>query len=253
MIVQQIAQYPDAQNGSSHGGKIILFFSTRSTEGKTVLIGNIAQKMKKQGFKVLVLVFSRESLRRTELSQTGYSDLVQNVSNSGNVKHEARLTFIKRIFGYPDTRLDYDSPFLESPENYLDPEEFLVYQTDEFYLGIKNYQDLLRNNRFKLNFIPDYVLIEIPPILYYSYPPALIGSCDLSLLVCRANKTWSPADQGAVDTFMKLSSVEPLFLLNGVEIPVIETVLGDLPKKRNIFVRMLKKLIRFQFYERFYL
>jgi uncharacterized protein involved in exopolysaccharide biosynthesis/LysM repeat protein len=250
MIVQQITQYPGGQTGDSHKEKIILFFSTRSTEGKTVLIGNIAQKMKKQGFKILVLVFSRESLRRAELNQTGYSELSQNVSQSGIVKNEAWLTFIKRLFGYRDTRIDHDSPFLESPENYLDPEEFLIYQTDEFYLGIKNYQELLRNNRFKLSFVPDYILIEIPPVLFYPYPPYLIGTCDLSLLVCRANRTWSPADQGAVDTFMKLSSSAPLFLLNGVEIPVIETVLGDLPKKRNIMERILKKLVRFQFYEK---
>ena len=250
MIAQQIAHYPNDKSGG-HGGKIVLFFSTRSTEGKTVLIGNIAQKLKKQGYKTLVLIFSRESLRRTELSQTGYSDLAQSVSHSGAVNICDRFTFFKRLLGYPDTRIDYDSPFLESPENYLDPEEFLIYQTDESFNAIKNYQDLLRLNHFKLNFIPDYILIEIPPILYYTYPPALVETCDLALLVCRANRTWASADKGALETFTKITSTLPLFLLNGVEIPVIETVLGDLPKKRNLFARTLKKLVRFQFYERF--
>ena len=250
MIIQKMVSYPEDQK-SSHGSKTILFFSTRSNEGKSILMGNIANKLKKQGYKILVLSFSRESLRRSEVSQTGYSSSTPSASKSGLVKQMDRLIFIKRLMGYPDTRIDYDSPFLESPENYLDPEEFLVYQCDESFHTVKNYQDLVRKNHFRLSFNPDFILVEIPPILYYSYPASLIESCDIAMMVCRANRTWSKADEGNLALLMKKTQAPPLFLLNGVEIPVIETVLGDLPKKRDILSRIMKKLIRFQFYERY--
>ncbi|MEI6433748.1 MAG: LysM peptidoglycan-binding domain-containing protein [Bacteroidota bacterium] len=250
MMVQQMSQYPEEHN-AVHGSRTVLFFSPRSNEGKTVLMGNIALKLKKQGYKILVLTYSRESLRRAEVSQTGYSGVNASSSISGVVSIENRFIFIKRLFGYPDTRIDHDSPFLESPENYLDPEEFLVYQTDESFHIVNNYQELIRRNHFRLTFIPDFILIEIPPILYYSYPPALVESCDITLLVCRANRTWLQSDQGSLETLMKHTSCKPLFLLNGVEIPVIETVLGDLPKKRNFLQRIIKKLIRFQFFEHY--
>ena len=248
MIIQRMLKYPENQP-TVHGSKTVLFFSTRSNEGKTVLMGNIALKLKKQGYKILVLSFSRESLRRAELSSTGYSDHNIRTSRSGVVRKEDRLMILRKILGYPDIRIDYDSPFLESPENYLDAEEFLIYQTDGSFQTVKNYQELLKRNHFRLAFNPDFILIEIPPVLYYSYPPALVESCDIAMMVCRANRTWSQADQGSLDIMMKHTAAPPLFLLNGAEIPVLETVLGDLPKKRNQFSRILKKLIRFQFHE----
>jgi len=39
-----------------------------------------------------------------------------------------------------------------------------------------------------------------------------------------------------------------MFFLNGVELDVIESVLGDLQKKRSWFRKIVKKLVRFQFF-----
>jgi uncharacterized protein involved in exopolysaccharide biosynthesis/LysM repeat protein len=239
------------ETGAGPGAKTILFFSTQSNEGKTVLFGNIARKMVNQGYKVLVLSFSRESLRRIELSQTGYSQVQSISSQSGVVRSKDRLAIFKRLLGYPDRRIDYDSPFLESPENYLAPDEFISYQIDESFQSVTDYQDILTRNHIRINYVPDYVLLEIPPVLFYSYPNALVQNCQVPLLVCRANRTWSNADQEALDTLSKHLSQPAIFLLNGVEIPVVETVLGELPKKRSIITRLLKKLIRFQFFERY--
>jgi hypothetical protein len=86
--------------------------------------------------------------------------------------------------------------------------------------------------------------------LYYPYPPSLIANADLSTLICRSNRVWSAADQGALEVFSASSAHEINFLLNGVDIAVVETVLGDLPKKRSRFRRMAKNLFRLQFFSR---
>jgi hypothetical protein len=68
------------------------------------------------------------------------------------------------------------------------------------------------------------------------------------MLICRANRSWTDADNGALETLKKITKCEPVALLNGVEINVVETVLGDLPKKRSLLRRKLKKIVRFQYF-----
>jgi succinoglycan biosynthesis transport protein ExoP len=105
---------------------------------------------------------------------------------------------------------------------------------------------LIKKDRFSTE-EPDYVLIELPSLLNYSYPSKLVASADLTLFVCRANRVWSIADQTALDIYKKGTKQNPVVLLNGVEFKVIESVLGDLPKKRSWFRRVLKNAVRFQF------
>jgi hypothetical protein len=78
----------------------------------------------------------------------------------------------------------------------------------------------------------------------------MIASADLAILVCRANRVWSDADQGAIDIFKKITVNAPAILINGIELQVIESVLGDLPKKRSRLRRITKNLVRFQFFTR---
>ncbi|MEI6899303.1 MAG: hypothetical protein WCL00_05455, partial [Bacteroidota bacterium] len=54
--------------------KTLLFFSIYNTEGKTVVVGNLADKLIKQGKKVLVLNYSHQSLREREIEQIGRAD-----------------------------------------------------------------------------------------------------------------------------------------------------------------------------------
>jgi polysaccharide biosynthesis transport protein len=245
IIIQQIGLLPDAKEDTH---KTIIFFSTLSNEGKTILSGNIAQKLKKQGKRILVLNYSRESLRHMEVTQIGYSEEVPENTTTKKIKRIKRAPFFSRILGYPDTRVDYDSAFLENPDKYLDPEDHSYYNIDSAYFSAKSYKELLQENQLLNKPKPDYVLIEIPNLLSYPYPIDLIKSAALSVLVCRANHVWSEADKSALENIMKLTPGEPKFLLNGVDIPVIETILGDLPKKRSRLRRILKKVVRFQFF-----
>lgn len=245
IIVQQIGIIPAK---STDEPKSLLFFSTLSVEGKSVIAANIAQKLVRQGKRVLLLNYSMESLRQMEISQIGYTE--ENLHNAKPRKtaKRKRVSILGRLLGYPDTRVDYNSPFLKEPESLLDREDCYTYSIGSDYFNARNYQDLLNNFSYRDGIKPDYVLIEIPNILSYPYPTELIRSVSMPVLVCRANHVWSEADKSALDNIRQLTDAEPKFLLNGVEIPVVETVLGDLPKKRSRLRRIIKKVIRFQFF-----
>jgi len=69
-------------------------------------------------------------------------------------------------------------------------------------------------------------------------------------LICRSNRVWSSADQGALDVILKLTDKKTHFILNGVELAVVGSVLGDLQKKRSRLRRIIKNLFRLQFFSK---
>ena len=146
--------------------------------------------------------------------------------------------------------VDPFSPFLQNPEHYLDSDEYVQFMIDPEYYSVETFRDLLENSGLSTGISPDFVIIEIPPVLYYSFPPKLVSNAHLAVLIARANRVWSPSDQGALDTIKKITSREPVLLVNGVELQAIETILGDLPKKRSRLRRIAKNLVRLQFFAR---
>jgi len=222
--------------------KTLLFFSTQTKEGKSVVAGNLALSLRNKGKKVLFLNYSSKSLPSDSGS---FNQGTEGYGNNQNDRVKLqKSSILNRLLGYPDIRIDYESPFLAEPERYLGKHEFSKYSVDESFAGKKNFQELVGSH---LTENPEYVLIEIPAILYHSYPVELIAGIDLPVLVCRSNRVWSEADQTALDTILKFTGKASHFILNGVELSVIESVLGELPRKRSKFRRAIKKLILFQF------
>ncbi len=230
--------------------KTILIFSTINEEGKTVIAGNLAQKLKMQGEKVFYLNYSLQSLHKSENSRSGFPDNFGATTVLRTPPEPEKFSTINWLLGYPDTRTDPNSQFLSNPANYLLQEEICYYKVnDQFYLA-KSYEDILNQNGVRLSYVPDYVLIEIPAILYYPYPVDLIVNADIALLVCRSNRVWSTADQGVLNVMTQLAENKTHFILNGAELQVIESVLGDLPKERSTLRRYAKQFFRLQFFSK---
>ena len=225
----------------------ILFFSTVTNEGKTVISQNLASQLKKQGNKVVLIRYcSGETNSGEQNQQISARPKISSVEEKIKTK---KFSVVRWLFGYHDNRVDYHSPFLnkKDPNLSLSDHGIYEYKIDEEFFSAVSYSQLLTKNGFSLSYIPDYVLIEIPPILHYPYPPVLTASADLPVMVCRANRIWSQADQSATENFSKITSTPPQFILNGVEVDVIESVLGELQKKRSWFRKIVKKIVRFQF------
>jgi uncharacterized protein involved in exopolysaccharide biosynthesis len=230
--------------------KTLLFFSTLKGEGKSVVAGNIARMLKEQGEKILLLDCLQESAERIGIQPLNDDETGEVATPAPSTKKKQSFSVLNWLLGYPDNRVDTDSYFLKNPANYLGKEEYFCYHLDKDFYAARDYRAIVEHNKLHLAENPSFVLIVLPSILYFPYPPSLIANADLSTLICRSNRVWSAADQGALEVFSASSPHEINFLLNGVDIAVVETVLGDLPKKRSRFRRMAKNLFRLQFYSR---
>ncbi len=225
---------------NTHTTKTILISSTTHYEGKTVLAGNLARRMIQQGKKVLYLNY--DSAEFHENSLVG--------PPAHRIRKNKRYPILSKLFGYEDTRVDYRSSFLHEPYTYLGKEEYATYKLNQSCCSVESYKELLTNNGLSLPFEPDFVLIEIPPLLYYPLPVNLITAADKVVLVCRANRVWTSADVRIVKELQNTTGKEPAFVLNGVEIPVMEHILGELPKRRSLLHRFLKNVISMQFFNK---
>ncbi len=228
IITQNILQYFGAQN-SNQKTKTIIVFSTQKLEGKTVLAGNIAKTLKQEGKKVLLLNY--------EIKQKF-------------IKQKRKLAILNKILGYPDSRIDLDNPFLADVSSYLDFSEHYSYNVNSKFYSAKSYTDILESNNIILDYTPDFVIIEMPALIYSNYPAELITNADLDILVCRSNRIWSDADESAISNLREAFASKIKLIVNGVNINEIESVLGDLPKKRSNFRKKIKSIFKFQFFSK---
>lgn len=211
----------------------ILFFSTSDKEGKTVLAQNLASQLTKLGNEVIVLNYRNKDIQSNYSNQ--FSSLGALLTTSDRRQKQNKINgWINLILGYPDTQIDDESAFLKQQKTEDTQLHQFDYVINEKFSKTQSYKDLLAGDDNLLAINPDYVLIEIPSILYYSYPSTLIASVDLPLLVCRANRVWAQADKGSIDNITKMTSYPPQFILNGIEADVVESVLGKLPKRGRL-------------------
>ena len=94
-----------------------------------------------------------------------------------------------------------------------------------------------------------FIILEIPGIIKNPFPVKLASTMDYTFLVTRANRAWGEADKNALDLFNEATTgPEPTIILNGVKVLEMETVLGDLPKKRSLIRRWIKQIVQFRFF-----
>ena len=207
--------------------RLITVFSTASDEGKSIIVGNIAKKLKSNGQNVLFL---------------NYGEI--------EVKEELKYSspWLTRLLGYQDPRVDYSHPFLANPTDYLDHNEYRNYNLDGSYSHAKTFKDLnFDKNNIDLENL-DYVIVELPNVLERNYPAELIENSDLALLICRSNRLWSKADDNILKNIKELVGSKLQFIINGVVIEEVESLLGELPKHRSAARIKLKNILRFQFH-----
>jgi polysaccharide biosynthesis transport protein len=125
----------------------------------------------------------------------------------------------------------------------------LQYHPDKEFHKANTIKDLNANwDNFDVSTF-DYVFVELPGILYNTYPIKLFKNAHHSFLVTRANRAWTKADKHAIKEILEYTKDNhPQMILNGVAIEEMESVLGDLPKKRSFFRKVLKNILRLQFF-----
>lgn len=90
-----------------------------------------------------------------------------------------------------------------------------------------------------------YVITEIPALIKANYPAQLLNQMDVVLFIARANRSWSVADKRSLEVVNQvMKSQDARLIVNAVRVDLLENSLGEIPRKRSVFRRWIKKIVR---------
>ncbi|MEM8998921.1 MAG: hypothetical protein AAGB24_01550 [Bacteroidota bacterium] len=125
----------------------------------------------------------------------------------------------------------------------------LVYPVSDYLYKISEIKEFDTAGRVLDYSLFDFVILEIPAIIRNPFPVKLASTMDYTFLITRANRSWSEADKNALQLFNQATTgPEPTIILNGVKVLEMETVVGDLPKRRSLIRKWVKKVVQFRFF-----
>ncbi|MDE3213294.1 MAG: hypothetical protein KGM98_08675, partial [Bacteroidota bacterium] len=160
----------------------------------------------------------------------------------------SRYPLLRRLLGYPDPRIDFESRFLSEPGTYLKEGSYVTYTPAEAFHHGKSPMDIPELQKAPSISEADYLLVELPGLLSHNYPSSWIAEADLVVLVCRANRIWSEADESAFTSIKDLAGDHVYYIINGTEPKEAEALIGELPRRRNRLRKSMKNFLRFQFF-----
>jgi polysaccharide biosynthesis transport protein len=120
-----------------------------------------------------------------------------------------------------------------------------TYEISDDFIRVKSPGDLKFSKDTPVFSDYSVILLELPSIIYSSYPNQLMEIANYNYLVCRANRSWSEADASILAEVKKLlkDDLKLSVILTGVTLDEMESVLGEIPKKRSWVRRVLKRII----------
>ncbi|MBN1650446.1 MAG: LysM peptidoglycan-binding domain-containing protein [Bacteroidales bacterium] len=150
-------------------------------------------------------------------------------------------------YGYNTLSANYRLPNYKPAFSYIAPEKPIEYTIDHDTFNKKNINEIIDLDKESADL--DFILIEIPSITHYAFPPSIIKDIDIAIMVVRSNRSWSKADKNSLNGIKQFLKSEPFVLLNGANAESLETILGELPRKRSKMRRLFKRIIQLQFFE----
>ncbi len=156
---------------------------------------------------------------------------------------------IKKLRSYGENVLYLNYSTEEKKQSTDDFDSTITYKIDNKFVEIKHINELLVSNYLRQdNYKYDYIFLEIPAIIYNSYPLELMSSVDVPLLVTKANDYWRSADVAALKMMEEVSREKPMVVLNQTELNSLEDIINDIPEnEQRSFRRKFKNAITYPF------
>ena len=194
-----------------------------------MMIQNIKLNLEKSEFKpekpYVVLIFSTQN-------ETGKTLIAQKIINRMRSMGD-KILFLnyKEAEGIPD----------EEDFNYT-----YRYEIKNNFIDISNLQELMDSRYLrKNNTTYDYIFLELPSIIYHTYPIKLLSEIDLAIFIIKSSNRFAKADKTAMDIFREAYKGEPIVVLNEVELYNLDDLMSDLPKTRKTHLNKLKNLLKY--------
>ncbi|MEA1875442.1 MAG: hypothetical protein U9N86_01135 [Bacteroidota bacterium] len=174
-------------------------------------------------------------------------------------QHEGKTLITSEIvekFRAVGHKVLYIKPFEESPgrefeDQYRKHSEKndswdFEYEIPDNFISTGNVNELIRDYTFMTRSY-NYIFIELPPLLRADYPSAIVAEANLSLLVCQAARTWNNADSEVLNLYKTNTKKKIFSLLNGTQITNLEGIIGEIPRKRSVIRKILKRIVYLDF------
>lgn len=125
----------------------------------------------------------------------------------------------------------------------------ITYTIDNRFVEISHINELLESKYLREdNYKYDYIFLEIPALIYNSYPLDLMSSVDVALMVTKATDHWRKADISALEIMQEVSREKPMVVLNQTELFALEDIVSDIPeKKKRSMRRKVKHIVTYPF------
>ncbi|KAF0128763.1 MAG: hypothetical protein FD155_2973 [Bacteroidetes bacterium] len=108
------------------------------------------------------------------------------------------------------------------------------YTIKENFSEVKNLKELIDSNILRReNYLYDYILIEIPSIIFHAFPMELIQQVDASVLIVKATNSWNKADIGSLEIIKDLAKEPPMVILNEAEDYAIEEMISGVKMQKT--------------------
>ena len=92
-----------------------------------------------------------------------------------------------------------------------------------------------------------YIIIELTALNKYNIPESFLANSCINIVVMNAEKLWSESDSRALGYFSKSTKSKSFVILNKIETERLESIIGEIPKKRSIARRIVKRIITLNF------
>ena len=119
------------------------------------------------------------------------------------------------------------------------------------YKHPRNYSDICLNEATisQNKKLADYrfIFFEIPAIIGSDLPIEIMRNAHLSLLILKSSRGWNEADSLALENYSNIIDHKVSSIINGTHTDVLESIIGEIPKKRSWLRKKIKRIAKFQF------
>ncbi len=89
----------------------------------------------------------------------------------------------------------------------------------------------------------EIIIYEFPSILQGNFPMSWLKQMDANILVSNAKRNWTVADEKALELVQKHISEKLQLFLNGLDLDEMESLIGEIPRKRSKIRKVFKSLL----------
>ncbi|MBK9319456.1 MAG: hypothetical protein IPM91_11955 [Bacteroidetes bacterium] len=139
---------------------------------------------------------------------------------------------------------------------YLSPDELSGNNpsgiTFQRYSGYDKMGEINNAKEWIASLVPSYskykvIIIELVELSKFSIPDKVLNGISLNLFILSSERVWSEADSRALGVFTKITTTKPMVILNNTDIDRLETIVGEIPKRRSNVRKVAKRIVTFDF------